>query len=83
MSKKPMKITTKLGLGAVAGCAVCCIPIVVPFVVAIGGAGAAYTGAWLVGGIIFVAALAAMLLRRKKTCGGKQPANCAHCPTET
>jgi hypothetical protein len=53
---------------AIAGCAICCAPLVVSFVLGMAGAGGWAAGQWLIGGILLMAALYFVARRRTKTC---------------
>lgn len=69
MSKKSMKTAAKLGLGAAAACALCGIPLTVPIIVSLFGAGISLAGQWVLGGVLLVGAGAFLLARRRKKCG--------------
>jgi len=68
MTSKLKKPITRLAQIGVAGCVICCAPLVVSFVLGMAGAGWWVVGQWLIGGILLMAALYFVARRRAKTC---------------
>lgn len=68
MTSKIKKPITRLMQLAAAGCAICCAPLIVSFILGIAGAGGLIAGQWLIGGILLVTPLYFVARRRAKTC---------------
>lgn len=72
-----MRNLIKLGAAALAACALCCAPLVVPFGVGLAGVAVSGTGYGALGEGVVLGAIMIFVWRRKSGCGCPAASRCA------